>query len=502
MLTWTARIIVLLVIGGQLCTTSAQPGGGAGGGGAGGTPQPKPDAVHDIVGRTFTASPVVNGSIPATLDDDLAALAAGNRLTWGPTGAPYAAGETLYDLVKSYQPVDNTGASITSPPPACATTVAVWQTYVFHVSHWMNNGANRTADNAPTLVSSDWYVYRHPRHLVHTDENIRELVKADLTGAGDPFIYGATKALVVSIDRFDKFSTDTDEDKSRSSGRLSNTYSLTVTQGTPANRADAGALFSALTGISSGSAFMAAGGTATYRLYVGAACQQGTKSLPYTMSISDSILQKPATDDNKSSSPQAPSPGNVVCSGPGNTTPCAVNRTLTSLDKEYWDFGIGLMTPGVRETKYTWSTTSNSVMPNLTRHTDLYALADIFPFGYLVPKESVVPHIVAGIPVTSQSLYRPYFGLGENLTGWTGAQKALSLPVGVNFIGGVTYMKTQHIVGPTPTTQAEFNSELKTYRVWKGVFGIEVPVSSIASKLGGKGGSSSKSANGTGKGGS
>jgi len=122
-----------------------------------------------------------------------------------------------------------------------------------------------------------------------------------------------------------------------------------------------------------------------------------------------------------------------------------------------------------------------------------------FHFGALVPKESRVPHINVGVPVTSQSLYRPYFGIAENLTGWTRLQKALSLPVSLNFFAGMVYMKTQYIVG-SPQTQTEFNSNLHWHRVWKPMFGIEVPVSAMASKLGGK--SSSKNASGTGKGGS
>ena len=101
--------------------------------------------------------------------------------------------------------------------------------------------------------------------------------------------------------------------------------------------------------------------------------------------------------------------------------------------------------------------------------------------------------------MTSQSLYRPYFGMAENLTGWTHLKKALSLPVSVNFFAGMVYMKTQYIVG-SPQTAAEFSSDLHWHRVWKPMFGIEVPVSAMASKLGGK--SSSKNASGTGKGGS
>jgi len=123
----------------------------------------------------------------------------------------------------------------------------------------------------------------------------------------------------------------------------------------------------------------------------------------------------------------------------------------------------------------------------VTTHTELYAFLDLFPFGALKPKESWAPHINLGIPVASKSLYRPYFGIAENLTGWTHLQKGLGLPVGINFFIGMTYMKTQQIIGAPPATQAQFNSALKYTRVWKPIFGMEVPVSALASKVGGKG---------------
>jgi hypothetical protein len=291
---------------------------------------------------------------------------------------------------------------------------------------------------------------------------------------------------------------DHTKEKNQTSGKLLTAYSVTVTPGTPQNWADLGALISGLTGLSSSQAFTGGGvGDQTFDTYVAVACQDGTEKLPFDMNVAATILQTPAVPGKDPSSPQAPNPGNVVCSGSGNTTPCATSRTFTSQDREYWDVSIGVTIPGVRETKYTFSTTSMTATGSPTRHTDPYALFDAFPFGYVVPKESAVPHVVVGIPVTSQSLYRPFFGLSENLTGWTGVQKKWNLPVGINFIAGVTWMKTQVLVGPPPTTQAEFNKALQYPRVWKGVFGIEVPVSSIASKLGGKGGS--KNANGNGK---
>jgi hypothetical protein len=331
-------------------------------------------------------------------------------------------------------------------------------------------------------------------------------VKADLTGAGAPLIYGATEALIVGIDRLDQ------------PGPLATTYSVTVTQGTPENLTDLGALASALGGVSGTkqAELGATGAPPPPSTYVAVACQQGTKKLPFDVSITSAVGKKADSNQDGSIStslsvgekadskpngtataPQAPKAGTTICSGNGNTPPCSTNRTFTSLDHEYWDVSIGVSIPGVRQASYTFS--NGAVSSSITKHTDLYAFADIFPFGALVPKESPVPHINVGVPVTSQSLYRPYFGMAENLTGWTHLQKALSLPVSLNFFAGMVYMKTQYIVG-NPQTQTEFNSDLHWHRVWKPIFGIEVPVSAMASKLGGKSGS--KNASGTGKGGS
>lgn len=464
--------------------------------GGSGPTKPK-DAIHDVVARTFSPAPVT--AVPEHLDQDLEALSQGQDISWEDpvAGADYAVGHALHHLVITTIPSkdDPPDAHIGYDPPSCASQVNVSQSYIFHVTHWTNKPSDPQGDNPAYLTSSSWYVYRKRRRLSTKASNI--LVKTALTGSGDPLIYGASTALIVSIDMFDVLPGD--KDKQRFSALLSSTYSITVTQGTPANTADLGALIGALAGTSSSNAsFMAAGGVQTYSLYVGATCQAGTKKLPFDMSISNAVLQRPANPDDKSSSPQAPNPGNVVCSGAGNSVPCATNRSFTSQDREYWDVGIGIAIPGVRETKYTFSTTSNNVVPSVTTHTDFYALGDIFPFAYLVPKESIVPHFVIGIPLTSQSFYRPYFGVAENLTGWTAFQKKLGLPVAINFIAGMTYMKTPGIVGMPPTTQAEFNSQLQKHRVWKPIFGIEVPVSSVLSKLGGKGGSS-KNANGSGK---
>jgi hypothetical protein len=509
----------------------AQPNGQQQGGGG------KPSyATYDVIGNNFSS---IGVDLDAThtadnLAGDLKALSDGQDLTWGDADKydPKEPGTILRYLVAKYVSTSGTNLAQTE----CAGKVDVHQAYIFHITKWTNRGVPTASS---TLLSSAWYVYRRPRHprWEKNPTKKNDLVKADLTGTGDPLIYGASEALIVGIDLFDPQPAKDAGGKEildnvgkptwvPAPGTLVTTYSVTVTQGTPENLTDLGALASALGGVSgTKQQALASGGKVPLSTYVAVACQQGTKKLPFDVSITSAVGKTAESakdgstadakadlnqnlsitsaagkkaDSNVTASPsQAPKPGTAICSGNGNTPPCSTNRTFTSLDHEYWDVSIGVSIPGVRQTGYTFS--NGTVNSSVTRHTDLYAFADVFPFGTLVPKQSWVPHINAGVPVTSQSFYRPYFGMAENLTGWKHLQKALSLPVSVNFFAGAVYMKTQYIVG-NPQTSAEFNSDLHWRRVWKPMFGIEVPVSAMASKLGGK--SSSKNASGTGKGGS
>ena len=489
-----------------LCMASsvvAQSAGAAGQQQGGGSVKPS-YATYDVIGNTFTSFGVAmdNTHTDEDLENDLKALSDGQDLTWRDVRSGVydkkEPGTILWWLATQHEPL---APGTNLPQTACVKNVDVHQAYIFHITHWTNFGV---ATAPPTLLSSAWYVYRRPRHPSWEKKKpakTNNLVKADLTGAGDPLIYGASDALIVGIDRFDPTSTTVDGKliSTPSPGILATTYSVTVTQGTPENLTNLGALASALGGLSgTKTAALGATGAPPPSTYVAVACQQGTKKLPFDMSITSAVGKKADLNQNVvGTQPQAPKPGTSTCSGDGNTPPCSTNRTFTSLDHEYWDVSIGVSIPGVRQTSYTFS--NGAVNSSVTTHTDLYAFADVFPFGALVPKESWIPHINAGVPVTSQSLYRPYFGMAENLTGWTHLQKALSLPVSVNFFAGMVYMKTQYIVG-SPQTAAEFSSDLHWHRVWKPMFGIEVPVSAMASKLGGK--SSSKNASGTGKGGS
>lgn len=463
------RLLILLVL--LNCMTYAQgPGGGAAAGKAagkdsGGQKQAaNPDAVHDVITGSFKSTNACiakDGSTQAAVDvsGDLNALAAGKELDWNSSA--------LYKLVSYYYgPLANLDSQAA---------------YIFHVASWTRkpDHPDQSVDNPPyALASSSWYVYTPTRN--------NKLEQSGFKGTGDPLIYGKKRLIIIGLDTFDP---DT-------KGFLISTYNISVTQGIPENLQNIGQLAAGLLGIS-GAQAQAAPKVTTCGLFVAAKIQQGSKKLPYDVSVTAATVDANGNKPNGQTSGQNVSPGTASCTEGGNSTPCTTNRTFTSADREWWDVSIGVTTPGVRESQY--SIVSNALQMSATRHTDFYGMFDIFPAAAYLPKESWFPHFNIGIPVASKSLYRPYFGLGEDLTSWTHFQKNLGLPIDVNFFAGVVWMKTQ-VVGDNPTTSAQLTADTSHKRVWKALFGIEVPVSSIASKLGKGGGS--KNSSGSGKSGS
>lgn len=178
------------------------------------------------------------------------------------------------------------------------------------------------------------------------------------------------------------------------------------------------------------------------------------------------------------------------CSLVTQNTPCNLTRSFRSDDKEWIDFSVGVTIPGVKENIYSSPTTSS-----VETHTDLYGMVDLFPFAYWKNKESPVPYLNLGIPVTSQPFHRPYFGIGETLTTWTGLER-IGFPIRINFFGGIVLMKQQILVAGPASSPAPL---LKEDRAMKGLFGVEIPISAIVSKI--TGGKSQGSGKGGGGGG-
>jgi len=186
------------------------------------------------------------------------------------------------------------------------------------------------------------------------------------------------------------------------------------------------------------------------------------------------------SQDTSGNSTQQSSTVQVVdCSSTTPSSGCNFSHTFRSDDKEYWDVSIGISIPGVREATYGADLTKP---PSVKTHTDLYGMFDIYPFAFARNKESLAPHLLAGMPLTGQPFHRPLFGVAENLTRLIRIDK-LGFPLPVYAFAGVVYMQQNILVTNPNTAAGQPANILKTDRALKGVYGIEVPISSIISKI-------------------
>jgi hypothetical protein len=396
----------------------------------------KQKGVHDVISTTFSAScdPAKSADL-VKMQSELDLLAHDKELVWADSA-----------LLKIAQ------ASV----PGTAATVDPKQAYIFHVDHWTSSHV---------LVSSDWYVYKAT--------GAGKLKPSGFTANGDQLLYGLRRALLIGIEIFD----------SGVSGPVHFDYKVSAVQGTPENAQALGQLIAALLGLAVPTADITA--EVGCSVLAGASFQNGTKRLPFDLNVAESAYDSTSVKDSDSSKgtggpAQNATPGVADCSSIAKGSPCTLSRTFTSLDKEWWDVGIGVTIPGVRETKY--SIVSGSLNKTVTTHTNAYALFDIYPFAQYKTKDSPIPHLAVGLPLTNQTFYRPFFGISENLTGWNGFQKWSGLPT-LNFFAGVVYMKTS-IVSDSPTTQAELTSDQRFVHATKALFGVEVPVKALISKVG------------------
>lgn len=176
--------------------------------------------------------------------------------------------------------------------------------------------------------------------------------------------------------------------------------------------------------------------------------------------------------DNSGNTPQQTSGATPVdCSSITAGAPCSLTRRIRSDDREWFDFSIGVSVPGVRERTYAGN---NPASPSITTHTDLLGVVNIYPFARWANNESWLPHVDAGLPVTSQPFYRPFVALGDTLTTWTGAERR-GFPLRISVFAGLVDMKQQIVV----------NNAVSHDRAWKPIYGVEVSVSALVSKIGG-----------------
>ena len=116
-------------------------------------------------------------------------------------------------------------------------------------------------------------------------------------------------------------------------------------------------------------------------------------------------------------------------------------------------------------------------------------MVDVYPAAHWAYKQNGFFHFLVGVPVTSSPFHRPFFGGAIDLTRWTGLQR-IGFPLQMSAFGGVVYMKEQIPANGLSSTA------LTSTRTVKGMFGIELPVSALISKIG-KSATSSSAKNGS-----
>lgn len=333
---------------------------------------------------------------------------------------------------------------------------------LLHFSEW---GADGTVHN------STWHFYQI--HSAGRGSGATCLLQEKHQADGrTPAIYAPSRVFFLGIDLFDK---------SSAAPVPTPAYALTTTATQPQNQSDLATLVGALAGASGG-------GVSTMSLNIGTP-QATTVTAHYQLGM---VFREVV--------PTEPPPYalNVSYFANGTISPaigsitacynssCSYTRSFSVDDKEIWDVSLGLAIPGPTEAVYTASSSSTAKpSPSLKHHTDAYVLLDLYPLAFRSPKVSSWPHINAGIPITSQSLHRPYVGISEGLSQW------FRLPIQVNVFGGAVFMK-QQIYNGTGSTGLVWD------RATKHMLGVEVPISGIASKLSSKGSKSNSSKSSTG----
>jgi hypothetical protein len=172
-----------------------------------------------------------------------------------------------------------------------------------------------------------------------------------------------------------------------------------------------------------------------------------TSAPPYTLTVTESAgLADPKGNTSTKSATNSPTDA-IDCSD-ASSKGCSFSRTFSVLDPEYWDVAVGIVVPGTTEAVYTAGTGGAAPKLTLKHHTDAYAFVDLYPFASVAPKESYWPHFNVGVPLTSQSLHRPYVGAAENVSLW-GQRKGF--PLSIRVFGGIVDMKQQIFSASSPS---------------------------------------------------
>ncbi len=177
------------------------------------------------------------------------------------------------------------------------------------------------------------------------------------------------------------------------------------------------------------------------------------------------------SQSNNSPAPTGASP--LDCTAVTSDAPCTISRNVIDYDREFWDIGLGLSIPGVRERTYDASDLTSK--PTIVTHTDLYGFFDFYFTGN---RNSAIPHFDFGLPLTGQPFHRPFLGLAFPITTWFHLSN--SVPFTLNVLAGAVPMRQDYVtVDPTATG----GLALKAERTWKPMFAVELPLNQLIGRV-------------------
>jgi len=315
--------------------------------------------------------------------------------------------------------------------------------YIIHVVHWK-------VDSDTSMISSKWYLYKFVSGGKSDHGNFIRI------GPGD--IYQKKHAMFISL----QYAV-----AAPGSALPLLTYTVGTTKKTPNNVAALSSLLGTIFGVSAPKSVE----VAPPLLIVVAqsiASEIDSTGTPLPLAWSFTMTAKGSGSDSTGD-----------CSRLSSNGKCTASQSFTSNDAEYWNIGIDIIPHGPRENRYAQSS-SGTITETHTIHSPLIAVVDLNIFAH-VWSMSKGPYIQAGVPLTGAAFHLPYVGLAQPIPGL-----GKIFPVSFSVFGGVGFMEqtfpTTLAVGQTATTAA-FNSNLVTDRALKGVYGIEVPLGAIISKV-------------------
>jgi hypothetical protein len=172
--------------------------------------------------------------------------------------------------------------------------------------------------------------------------------------------------------------------------------------------------------------------------------------------------------------------GNVIFMNEGerpNQQAGEFSRTYENEGRYRWDVSVGLPIRGVRELQY--NADDGTVRTRAVERQNAYGFLNIFPVPVDVRGDDFLrsPHFVLGVPISGRPLDRPVIGLGYGINRFR---------VNFDFFAGVVFNRVREprVLRPgDPASQSQLESDLRSRRVGKFIFGINLPIRQVIEAL-------------------